>query len=208
MVVAFPGGTVRDRIRAFGARDLGLFLGDDRSSDGSTEQVVTFVHRVRPHHRKYEVACEFLAQIGEYELARSRAERLVLEACGLLRLADIGAIGDDLTAEAILEPAQDDRGVEAPRIGEHHFLDIFVCHREFRHEPWVRAVCCRISGRLSHTMTAFWACSRFSACSSTTERGPSSTASVISSPRCAGRQCITSAWRAACANRTSLTWKS
>ena len=42
-------------------------------------------------------------------------------------------------------------------------------------------------------MMAFCACRRFSAWSRTTLRGPSSTASVISSPRCAGRQCITSA---------------
>ncbi len=34
---------------------------------------------------------------------------------------------------------------------------------------------------------------RFSAWSSTTERGPSSASSLISSPRCAGRQCITRA---------------
>ena len=42
-------------------------------------------------------------------------------------------------------------------------------------------------------MMPFWACRRFSAWSKITLRGPSSTASVISSPRCAGRQCMTSA---------------
>ena len=48
--------------------------------------------------------------------------------------------------------------------------------------------------RGSQTSTAFCACSRFSAWSNTTDCGPSITASVISSPRCAGRQCITSAF--------------
>mgnify|MGYP007116554486 CR=1 FL=1 len=37
--------------------------------------------------------------------------------------------------------------------------------------------------------TAFWAWRRFSASSHTRERAPSMTASVTSSPRCAGRQC-------------------
>ena len=52
---------------------------------------------------------------------------------------------------------------------------------------------------------AFCACSRFSAWSNTMLRSPSSTSSVISSPRCAGRQCIThasGAWR----KSSAFTW--
>ena len=42
----------------------------------------------------------------------------------------------------------------------------------------------------------FWACSRFSDCIQTRLRGPSITSSLISSPRCAGRQCMTEGVRA------------
>jgi hypothetical protein len=42
---------------------------------------------------------------------------------------------------------------------------------------------------MSLAMTAFCTCSRFSASSHTRLRGPSSTPSLTSSPRCAGRQC-------------------
>ena len=49
----------------------------------------------------------------------------------------------------------------------------------------------------SHTSSAFWACSRFSASSHTALCGPSITSSVISCPRCAGRQCRTTAFRCA-----------
>ena len=45
----------------------------------------------------------------------------------------------------------------------------------------------------SHTSSAFWACSRFSASSHTALCGPSMTSSVISWPRWAGRQCSTTA---------------
>ena len=45
--------------------------------------------------------------------------------------------------------------------------------------------------RSSWISTAFWAWSRFSAWSRTMELGPSSTSSVISRPRSAGKQCIT-----------------
>ena len=53
---------------------------------------------------------------------------------------------------------------------------------------------------------AFCACSRFSASSKTTDCGPSITASVTSSLRCAGRQCMNSASGLACAISASFTW--
>ncbi len=46
---------------------------------------------------------------------------------------------------------------------------------------------------MAKTNNAFCACRRFSASSNTSERSLSKTSSVISSPRCAGRQCITTA---------------
>src|SRR5690606_7785872 len=52
----------------------------------------------------------------------------------------------------------------------------------------------------SHTSRAFCACSRFSASSQTALCGPSMTSSVISSPRCAGRQCSTTTSGAACSS--------
>ena len=54
---------------------------------------------------------------------------------------------------------------------------------------------------------AFWAWSRFSASSNTTEFGESMTSSVTSSPRCAGRQCMNSASGFAFANSSAFTWK-
>jgi hypothetical protein len=41
----------------------------------------------------------------------------------LLALADVGGEGDDLAAVLRLQPFQDDRGVEAAGIGEHHLFD-------------------------------------------------------------------------------------
>ena len=56
----------------------------------------------------------------------------------------------------------------------------------------------------SHTSSAFWACSRFSASSHTALAGPSITSSVISSPRCAGRQCSTMASGSASAQQSRV----
>jgi hypothetical protein len=41
-----------------------------------------------------------------------------------LALADVGGEGDHLALIGVLQPFEDDRGVEAARIGEHDFLDV------------------------------------------------------------------------------------
>jgi len=58
---------------------------------------------------------------------------------------------------------------------------------------------------IKRSSTAFCACKRFSAWSKTMLRSPSRTSSVISSPRWAGRQCITNA-SALCSSRAAFTW--
>src|SRR3954451_21525259 len=56
----------------------------------------------------------------------------------------------------------------------------------------------------SLTSSAFWACNRFSASSQTADAGPSITATLISLPRWAGRQCRTiAAGEAYPSNRSS-----
>ena len=58
--------------------------------------------------------------------------------------------------------------------------------------------------RATSDMTAFWACRRFSASWKIVSACASSTPSVISLPRYAGRQCITMAWAPAAFTRASL----
>src|SRR5690606_33158681 len=59
----------------------------------------------------------------------------------------------------------------------------------------------------NHANRAFCACKRFSASSNTTLCGPSMTSSVISMPRCAGRQCNTQVLVLPVAlSSSALTW--
>ena len=44
----------------------------------------------------------------------------------LLALAQVGREGDDLGAVGLLQPFQNNRRVEAARVGEHDFLDLFL----------------------------------------------------------------------------------
>ena len=60
------------------------------------EEVLPLVNRARLHHRKDEVAREFLPQIIDVNLGRAGLERLLFEAVEFLLLPDVRAEGDHL----------------------------------------------------------------------------------------------------------------
>ena len=128
LVVALAGRAVGDGVRAGLAGDLDLAPGDQRARDRGAEQILPLIERVGAEHREDEVAHELLAQVVDIDLLH--AHRLGLGAGGfqLLALAEVGREGHHLAAIGLPEPVQDDGGVEAARIGEHHPLDL-VAHR-------------------------------------------------------------------------------
>src|SRR5262249_53898218 len=154
-------------------------------------------------HREDEVAGELLAQVVDVDAAGAGRGRPLADGVELLALAEVGAEGDDLAAVLLDQPAQNDRRVEPAAVGEHHLVERGSARR-LRALPAPPAH--RALPFASHAMSAFCRWRRFSAWSKTTDCGPSSTLSVISSPRCAGRQCITSAPRAAWRMTPSFTW--
>ena len=131
LVVALAGRAVRDRVGADALGDLDLLLGDQRPRDRGAEQILALVERVRAEHRKDVVAHELFAQVLDENVRRLDAEqqRLLARRLKLLALAEIGREGDDLAAIGLLQPFQDDRGVEPARIGEHHLLHVTSSHR-------------------------------------------------------------------------------
>ncbi len=124
LVVALARGAMRHGIGAGQLGDLDLALGDQRPGDRGAEQIDALIERVRPEHGEDEIAHELLAQILDEDLLD--AEQLGLLAGGrkLLALAEIGGEGHDLAPIGLLQPFQDDRGIEPAGISEHHLLDI------------------------------------------------------------------------------------
>jgi hypothetical protein len=68
LVVALAGRAVGDGLGAHLAGYLDLALGDQRARDRGAEQIGAFVERIRPKHRKNEIADELLAQIVDKDL--------------------------------------------------------------------------------------------------------------------------------------------
>ena len=143
LVVALAGRAVGHRVGAGLARDLDLALGDQRPRDRRAEQVLAFIDRVGAKHGKNEIAHEFLTQIVDVDLLHAGRLRLRPRRLQLLALADVGGEGDDLAAIHILQPVQDDRGVEAAGIGEDDF-HVSRCARRCAGLP---APTCRIRSR-------------------------------------------------------------
>ena len=126
LVVALAGCAMRNRVGADFLGDLDLLLGDQRARDRGAEQILPLIDRVGAKHREHVIAHEFLAQILDEDVLRLDAEqhRLLARGLELLALAEIGGEGHHLAAIGGLQPFQDDRGVEAAGIGQHHLFHV------------------------------------------------------------------------------------
>ena len=116
--------------------DFDLLLCNQGPRDRRAQEILPLIDRVGAEHRKHVIADEFLAQVLDEDIFRLDAEqqRLLARGLELLTLAEIGGEGHDLAAVGGLQPLQDDRGVEAAGIGEHHLLHVLAHERSCRIE--------------------------------------------------------------------------
>ncbi len=122
LVVALAGRAVGNRVRPLGAGHGHLPLGDQRPGEGRAQEIPGLIGGVGTQHGKDEVADELLAEIDDVHRARPSPERLLPDGDQLLGLAEVGRVGDDLGAVGLLEPGQDDRGVEAAGVRQDDLL--------------------------------------------------------------------------------------
>ncbi len=90
-----PVAPWRDGVGAGLVGDLDQALGDQRTGDGSAQQVLAFVDGVGAEHREDEVAHELFAQVVDEDVLGLDAELQGLGAGGLelLALAEVGGEG-------------------------------------------------------------------------------------------------------------------
>ena len=128
LVVALAGAAVADGIGTLGQRDLDDPFRDDRPGKGGAEQVLVLIHRARLDGGEYVVLDEDLPQILDVELGGAGLLGLFLQTGKFLALADVGGDRDDLAVVVVfLQPRNNDGGVEAAGIGQHHFFNL-VAH--------------------------------------------------------------------------------
>ena len=134
LIVALAGGAMGDRVGADLVCDLDQPFGDQRPRDRGAEQICALVQRIGAKHRKNVVGNEGLAQVLDVDRCRPHQLGLGARRLELLALAEVGGEGHHLAAVAVLQPAQDHRGVEPPGIGQHHLPDA-VWADAVHHDP-------------------------------------------------------------------------
>ena len=112
LIVALAGRAMGDGVGADLMGDLDQPLGDQRPGDRGAEQIGALVQRIGAEHRQHVVAHELFAQVLDEDLRRAHQLGLFARRLELLALAQVGGEGHHLAAVAVLQPAQDDRGVE------------------------------------------------------------------------------------------------
>src|ERR1019366_7230614 len=119
LVVPLAGAAVRERVGADLARDFDLLLRDERARHRGAEQVLPVVDRAGTQRGPDEIANVFEAQVLDVALLGARRDRFFAHAFQLVvALADVGGDADDLGVVVLAQPGNDDRGVEAARVGE------------------------------------------------------------------------------------------
>ena len=122
LVIALAGCAMRHGVRVGQLGNLDLALGNQRACDRGAEQIEAFVERIGAHHRKDEILDKFLAQIVDEDMLRLDAEGFRNPACRpqFLALPQIGGKGHHLALIFLLQPLEDDAGIEAAGKGQNH----------------------------------------------------------------------------------------
>ena len=128
LIIALAGGTVRNSVSTHFAGNFDLAFGNQWPCDRGAKKIHALIERVGAEHREDIVAHKFFAQIFDENLLDAQHLSFRARRFNLFTLADIGGEGYNFGIVLILQPAQNDRGVEPARIGENDFFDVILFH--------------------------------------------------------------------------------
>ena len=120
LVVALASSAVGDGVGTFLVGNLNLVLGDQGAGDGGAQEVLTFIDGAGFEHGEAVLFGEFLAEVFDDAFVGTGGEGFFLDAFEFVALAEFGGEGDDLAAgEVVLEPGENDGGIQPAGVGEH-----------------------------------------------------------------------------------------
>ncbi len=124
LIVTLAGGTMGDGISTGFVGDLDQSLGDQRTGNGSAQQVFAFIDSIGAEHREHEVTDELFTQILNVDLLHAHGLRLGTRRLNLLTLPQIRSEGHHLTTVGVFQPLENYRGIQTAGIGQDDFLNI------------------------------------------------------------------------------------
>ena len=124
LIIALAGRTVRDTVGAGLARDIDQSLGDQRPRNRCAQQVLALVDGIGAKHREDEITHELFAQVIDVDFLDAELLGLGPDMIKFLALTDIGRKGHDLAVVGVLQPFEDDGGIQATGISEDDFANV------------------------------------------------------------------------------------
>jgi hypothetical protein len=122
LVVALARGTVGDGVGALCLRGVHHGLRDDRTGNARSEEILALINRIGPEHGVTEVLRELVTEIRDDAFGRARGLGLGVESLQLFALTHVRAPGDDLAVVLLLEPGENDGGIETTAVREDDLL--------------------------------------------------------------------------------------
>ncbi len=86
------------------------------------QQIGMFIDCASAQRRPDVIANKFLAQIFDVSRRSPGSQRFLAGGFEIFLLADVANHGDHFATVIFLEPGNNDRGIEASRIGKHNFF--------------------------------------------------------------------------------------
>ena len=124
LVVALAGGAVGNGISTGFFGNFHQTLGNQRTGNGGAQQILTFINGIGAEHGEYVIAHEFFAQVFNVDFLHAHGFCLGAGRLHFFALTDIGGKGHHLTVIGILQPFDDNRGIQAAGIGQYHLVDL------------------------------------------------------------------------------------
>src|SRR5690606_24392225 len=115
--------TVGDGVGAGLIGDFHQTLGNQRTRNGSSQQVLAFIDSVRTEHGENEIASELFAQIVNIDFLHTQGLGLGTGRLHFLALPDISGKGHHLTLVGFLQPLDDYGGVQTSGISQNNLFD-------------------------------------------------------------------------------------
>ncbi len=112
LVIALAGASVGHGGCAFRERDFDLRLRNHRARNRGPQQVFAFIDRARLHRGHDVITHKLFTQVADDHLLRARVVGFGDNRINVLALAHVADHGNDIQAVILIEPRDNNRGVE------------------------------------------------------------------------------------------------
>ena len=122
LIVALAGAAVSHGGRTFAQSHFDLVLGDDRTRQRSSQQILVLVNRARLNGRKDVVGQKLLPQIFDDDFDSARRVGFLHDCIDVVALANVGNEGNHVAVIVFFQPRNDDGRIQPTRISKYNFL--------------------------------------------------------------------------------------